>query len=299
MVRTTEGSSGTPAARSAGRWSQERRLEFIDFRLRWDGRLNRGDLTDFFGISVPQASLDIARYGELAPGNLEYDRSSRVYLAAPGFRALFSSTSPERFLSELLAIASGLRKEERSMVGHCPPVAIVPNPGRMLDLDVLVALQRAMREGEGVRVVYQSLTRSEPSTRTLSPHALAHDGFRWHTRAYCHSRGSFRDFVLARVFEVLGPASRGKGPEHDVEWNTLVRLVLVPHPDLPGAHRRAIELDYGMANGEVELTCRQAHLFYVLRHLRLDEWGASPQAQQVVLKNSSEVERYRTEFSMA
>ena len=45
-----------------GHWGQERRLEFIDFRLLWEGRLNRADLTTFFRISVPQASLDLAKY---------------------------------------------------------------------------------------------------------------------------------------------------------------------------------------------------------------------------------------------
>ena len=38
------------------RWGTERRLEFIDFRLYWEGRVNRADLTREFGISVPQAS---------------------------------------------------------------------------------------------------------------------------------------------------------------------------------------------------------------------------------------------------
>ena len=38
-------------ARQGLRWGVERRLEFIDFRLFWDGRINRGDLTEQFGIS--------------------------------------------------------------------------------------------------------------------------------------------------------------------------------------------------------------------------------------------------------
>ena len=32
-------------------WSQDKRLEFIDFRLQWTGKINRSDLVDFFGIS--------------------------------------------------------------------------------------------------------------------------------------------------------------------------------------------------------------------------------------------------------
>ena len=74
-------SKGGATTRAISKWGQDRRLEFIDVRLRWDGRINRSDLTTFFGISVPQASLDIARYVELAPDNAVYDRSARVYLA--------------------------------------------------------------------------------------------------------------------------------------------------------------------------------------------------------------------------
>ena len=34
------------------KWNQTRRLEFIDFRLAVDGRLNRADLVAFFNIST-------------------------------------------------------------------------------------------------------------------------------------------------------------------------------------------------------------------------------------------------------
>ena len=63
-----------------GNWGQDRRLEFIDFRLLWEGRLNRADITGFFGISVPQASLDLAKYQELAPDNVSYERNQNSYI---------------------------------------------------------------------------------------------------------------------------------------------------------------------------------------------------------------------------
>jgi len=131
------------------------------------------------------------------------------------------------------------------------------------------------------------MTRPQPTSRTLSPHALAHDGFRWHARAYCHTRKEFRDFVIARVLEVNGsePAATASA-EDDQEWHTIVPLVLVPHPNLSESHRRAIELDFGMKDGQIEFQCRQAFLFYALRHLRLDlEQSARPEAQQIALKN--------------
>lgn len=281
------------AGRPSGRWSQDRRLEFIDFRLRWDGKLNRGDLTDFFGISVPQASLDIAKYTELAPDNLTYDRSSRVYIAGQVFRPLYTSSDAGRYLNELLSQAAGLDESQGSFLAWAPPVATVPSPGRTFRIDVLVALLRAIREGTALRVLYQSMTRSHPTNRVLAPHALAHDGFRWHARAFCHTRKQFRDFVIARMLEANGFESAASSPDDDKEWHTMVPLVLVAHPKLSESHKRAIELDFGMKDGQVEFQCRQAFLFYALRHLRLDlESSAKPEVQQIALKNRITVEAF-------
>ena len=41
------------------RWGIEQRLEFIEFRLFWEGHVNRSDLMDQFGVSVNQASTDL------------------------------------------------------------------------------------------------------------------------------------------------------------------------------------------------------------------------------------------------
>src|SRR5438105_12256825 len=91
----------------ATRWGQQRRLEFIDFRLWWDRRLNRSDLAEHFGISVPQASLDLARYLELAPANAAYDAREKAYFAGPDFKPLYSAESSDTYLDELLALAIG------------------------------------------------------------------------------------------------------------------------------------------------------------------------------------------------
>lgn len=278
------------AAKPTPRWGQERRLELIDFRLRWDGRLNRADLIAFFGISVPQASLDIARYTELAPTNLQYDRSARVYLATEEFRPLYPSSSPSRFFNEVLATASGVLPEEASLLGWRPPIAVVPVPGREVEPGRLKMLLRAVRERRGLRVLYQSLSRAEPAWRELSPHAFAHDGFRWHVRAYCHERQDFLDFVIPRMLEAKEAELVGPDPEQDTEWHTEVELVLTPNPKLPLAHQRAIAMDYGMTDGSTRLRCRRALLFYVLQHLGLLQ-DDTPEAKQVVLRNTKEVEK--------
>ena len=286
-----QGRSGS--ARTGGRWSQERRLEFIDYRLRWDGRLNRSDLIDFFGISIPQASLDIARYSELAPANIRYDRSGRVYLAGEDFEPVYPVGSSQRFLGDVLAQAAGLSSLDSSFLGWTPPVGVAPVPSRVIPVETLLTILRAIRAGLTLRVVYQSMTSPDPKERELSPHALGHDGFRWHVRAYCHTRKEFRDFLIARMVVVALGGASDVNSSGDQPWHTVVRLVLAPNPKLSLPRRRVIELDYGMHDGQAVLECRQALLFYVLKQLGFEDQASKPaEAQQVVLLNEEEVRQF-------
>jgi predicted DNA-binding transcriptional regulator YafY len=227
---------------------------------------------------------------EVAPENLMYDRRSRIYLAGPAFRPIFASSSTPNYLNDLLALEAGYLEPESSFTGWRPPMALVPTPGRQINAQTLTTLLQAIREQKGVRVSYQSMTHPEPQTRDLSPHAIAHDGFRWHVRAYCHKRKEFLDFVIARVLEIDYSERSGPGPLEDEAWQTKVDLVLAPHPGLSLSKRRAIELDYGMEDGKATLTCRQALLFYLLKHLRLDiDQLGTPEADQIILLNEAEV----------
>lgn len=268
-------------------------MEFIDVRLRWDGRINRSDLTGFFGISVPQASLDIAKYVELAPDNAIYDRSARVYLAGEQFKPLYPSNNPQRFLNELLAQAAGVLQPEASFLGWTPPADLATNPGRAIADEVLLPILAAIREKQQVAVTYQSMSASEPGERFLSPHAIAHDGFRWHVRAYCHRRAQFLDFVIARILKATPNGQAGAASALDDAWHRKVTLVLGPNSALPPAARRVIELDYGMTKGKVSLECRQSLLFYTLKRLGLLKGQeAPPEVQQIALLNRAEIEQW-------
>lgn len=286
LVKPTAGAR----RRASGPWGPERRLEFIDFRLQWDGRLNRSDLMEHFGISVPQASADIAAYTELAPGNLLYDRSARVYVASPEFAPVFPTTSAEHYLNDLLALTSEVLPPEGSFVGWAPSVAMAVSPARSVPPAILASVVRAIRGRSAVQLLYQSMSRPEPSWRQVSPHALGHDGFRWHVRAFCHARGAFRDFVFARALEVREAGPTTVQPEDDGAWHTPVKLVLVPSAGLSASKRKVVELDYAMTNGQIIFETRQAMLYYVLQRLGLSRDGeVRPEAQQIQLKNASEV----------
>lgn len=278
-------------SKPSSRWGQERRLEFIDYRLRWDGQINRSDLTAFFGISVPQASLDLSEYTKRAPGNLEYDTSTKVYRASSSFQAAFASSALERYLEDLLRIAINPEVPYGSFLGWHPVVAIVPRPWRVLDAGIVIEVVRAIREARALNVCYQSFSGPEPSARALTPHALVSDGYRWHMRAYCHKREEFRDFLLSRILEIKGSEADRDRSRDDLEWNRMLKLVLAPHPKLESTHRAVIELDYGMQDGESVLECRQALVFYVLQQLGLleDDLEKAAKIQQITLKNRKEL----------
>jgi WYL domain len=289
VARTADANPDIGGAKSAP-WGQERRLEFIDFRLQWEGRVNRSDIVDFFGISIPQASLDFARYFKIAPHNARYDHAAKSYVATSKFSPIAVPASSERYLNEVFGLLSGTVPRELSYLGWMPPVDTAQFPVRQVRGSLLRRVLRAIRGRRALTVDYQSMSRPEPARRTLSPHAIAYDGFRWHMRAFCHQHRDFRDFVFARVLTVVGEAASDVESAADRAWHTSVQLVLAPHPELTAGQRRVIELDYGMKDGRLIVRTRRALLFYLLQHLGLNpEPRTTPQEKQVVLLNEDEI----------
>jgi hypothetical protein len=293
-----------PTTPAKPRWGQERRLEFIDFRLLWDGKVNRFDLVAFFGISVQQASIDIARYVELAPRNAAYDKREKSYVATREFEPIRTAASSSHYLNQLLAVSREMMSPEMSFIGWYPGFGAVLSPSRSVDPHTLRRMLSAIRNHQAIEIHYQSMTRPEPTTRWISPHAVAYDGHRWHVRAYCHERKEFRDFVFARMLRLGDVRPSDASVEDDTAWNTMLELILGANPDLPAQQRKQIELDYGMVNGASKIQCRKSLLFYMLQRLGLEhERGAPaeknkrrksdvPQAHQIVLLNRQELEQH-------
>lgn len=272
------------------KWSQERRLQFIDFRLQWGGRINRRDVTDFFKISVPQASADIARYAEMAPGNLEYDTSSRTYVATPAFVPRFDSSGARQYLSQLLALERQILTSDQAFLAFRPPIASVPLPTRTIESRTLALMLQAIAERAKLQIRYQSIARDEAQERFISPHAFGYDGVRWHVRAFCHLREGFKDFVFGRISAPGMPVASDANPADDNEWHTNVDLILKPDDSLTSQQRRGVEIDYGMKNGRVTVSCRQAMLFYTLRTLNFESSGLPRKSErQLVIANLAEI----------
>ncbi|MBF0185775.1 MAG: WYL domain-containing protein [Magnetococcales bacterium] len=273
------------------KWGVERRMEFIEFRLFWEGHINRRDLIDQFGVSVQQASGDFTQYQEMAPGNLVYSTRAKCYFPSDKFKLRFLNPDSDRYLANLLSMSSGILTTEESWLAAIPSYDILPQPRRAIDPERLRRVVAAIREGVALQICYQSMNSPEPEWRWITPHALAFDGYRWHTRALCHRAGTFKDFVMARIVGIRGTKEHDANPEEDREWHETIEVRVGPHPDLTVNQRKAIELDYGMEAGEMVIPVRKGFLFYFLKRLGLDiDPGVrQPKHQQIVLLNRDEV----------
>ena len=271
------------------RWGLGQRFEFIEWRAYWVGRINRKDLEDEFHISTPQASIDFRRYQEAAPGNIEYDATEKSYVATTSFRPKFLELSPQRYLLQLQALSSGAIRKSDTWFDQVPRFDVTPTIVRGPEAYTLRAIIRTIEMGGAIKIQYQSLTRV--GVRAICPHALAHDGYRWHVRALSLEHQEYRDYVLGRILSVSDPERCDADPSDDVEWQTVVKLRLVAHPNLKPDEKTTIEHDYRLKAGELPLEMRLALAFYFIKRHNLDlrEGQISPERAQLFLQNLEEL----------
>lgn len=276
------------------KWGVERRLEFIEFRLFWEGGVNRSDIIDTFDVSVPQASKDLTLYQERAPHNAVYDKSAKRYIASEHFEPSFLKPDPDGYLSRLRSVAEGLVDLSDSWITQLPETDIALTPRRGIDAGVLRTVLSAVRDGRSIEVRYQSMSkeRPDPVWRRITPHAFGYDGFRWHVRAYCHVTDKFKDFLLPRILGIRGLGEPGADPQQDALWHDRFGIVIGPHPDLTDSQKAVVAKDYGMKGGSAVLTVRYAMLFYVLKRLGLlgDAAKQPARSQHIVVVNRDETE---------
>jgi len=246
--------------------AQKERLFHIDFRLRFLGAVSRADLAHRFGVKTAAATRDLSLYKELAPDNLEYDTKAKIYNPSQKFTPLFSCSQGQ----VLAALGQGLGDD---YVGTHRPLITAESPTQLNppQLDVLATVSQAIHQKKALHVQYRSLS-SGPTSREIAPFALVDNGLRWHVRAFDRKRGRFTDFVINRITKpcLLKDKLLGshESKEADIQWNRIVEMHLVPHPQLK--HPETIEHEYGMQNGVLKVQVRAAVAGYVLRRWNID-----------------------------
>ena len=283
------------------RWGTEQRLEFIEFRLFWEGGVNRSDITNFFGVSVPQASKDLAQYRELAPANIHYDATEKRYVATSEFTPRFLKPDPDRYLNQLRTIADRIVPVRETWLERAPSVDAMPVPHRRVDASVLRGLLGVIQRSQSVEIEYQSMNVMRPDAiwRRITPHAFGHDGLRWHVRGFCHIESKFKDFILSRTFNVRNENAPGAAAAQDKIWSTYFTVVLKPNPKLSKGQQDAVAVEHGMTNKRADVPLRKALLYYFEKRMRLDfaEALSRPQEVPVVIANRKEFDAALKEAS--
>lgn len=276
------------------RWGVEQRLEFIEFRLFWEGAINRADLIDFFGISVPQASKDLSLYQERAPENMKYDTKEKRYFAAPQFILRFLNPDPYVYLSRLRSVTEETTEPQESWIAQIPSADVAITPKRDISIEVLRGILDSIRGKHSIEVRYQSMNkkRPDPIWRRITPHAFGYDGFRWHARAYCHLENKFKDFLLPRALGVRNQGKPGAIGDADWLWNNYFDIIIGPHPELTESQKKVVAKDYLLPDGKGTISVRYAMLFYTLKRLGLlgDAEKDNPRRQHIVAINKDEVQ---------
>lgn len=271
------------------RWSAQKRIEFIEARLYWEGKISRKDLTDFFGISIPQATKDIKEYSAIASENIQYDSSAKQYVATQDFNPKISAPSSERYLTRLKLLREK-KDSNKFFNGTAPPFSVMPSLKRFVDTELLRSLLLAIRNSEAVKINYQSMSFPQPKERWITPHSLGHDGSRWHVRALCHNAKTYKDFNLGRILSINETTRHVFDHSIDYQWHNEIDIKIAPHPLLEDSPKSLIERDYCMEGGQITVSIKAAFFYYYKLSMGFKDGHeeSPPNEQQIILLNLEE-----------
>jgi hypothetical protein len=262
-------------------WAGRERLLFIERVAWWRGVVNRADLREVYGISAAQASADLQSYQELNAGALAYNLKTKRYEAQARMECVLHDPRLEEAVGMFLGAGAGLW---RAAGGGAEKVALCVPPMRRASPSVERRVFVALDQGRRIAVRYGSVSGGSGKLREIAPHALGHDGLRWHARAWCFENSGYRDFVLSRMEEAEWPGEEFSAPVVDEAWECEVTLVFQANRELDEAARKAIERDYGMQNGCFKMQVREAMKEYCLAQMRIPESeGGRPRHLDLIL----------------
>jgi WYL domain len=271
----------------------KKRLKFIESRLYWEGWIRRGNIEDFFQISTPQATKDIKEYKNSAPDNISYDPVAKMYVRGKNFEPTFEEPCSEDYLTRLLHLKRRTSQNE-FFCGTITNHVTIPRIRRFVDTKILRNLTKALNDKMAIKISYQSMTKDSPTSRWITPHSLAHDGNRWHVRAFCHEKHFFSDFNLSRILQIIEFKEESIEESLDYQWNTEISLEIEPNHSLSGGKRACIELDYDMdEDGKKEFKIPAAFYHYakIIYGFDVNKDDKGGLKQQIILKNKTEVEQ--------
>lgn len=240
------------------------RLVYLDQCLTWRGQVNRKDLIERFGISSPQAAIDLREYLErVAEPKPKYDTVRKCYLADIRHRGLpfvENAGTPDEFVRT--PASDGF--------------SVLPSPGRQCPPFVMRQLWQAIEQRQKIEIDYVSMSSGLRLSQWIAPKHFASDGERLHVRAWSFHRQEWRDYLPVRVLpeSSFAAAPLTEDLPRDADWEELIEIRLRPLRGLTEEQQAAVRLEYGFTQEVLSFEVRRSLEFYVDRRWGLNRPGA-------------------------
>lgn len=273
---------------------QNHRFALLKTILKWEGRLNNARLREVFDLSGTRSSEWIKEFRNLYPTWVNWDATSRSYLATAELYQLSSEISATQ--EEAASLAQYLALVGISHVTN-PAIANPTVWSAFPDLSIpsvhtFAQIAEAIRLRRQLQIIYRSMREPAPHQRIISPHSLVRAGRRWHVRAFCSATQQFRDYALGRMEKpvILKVSSEGTVSE-DAGWNTMLKVRLIAHPGLNEQQRALVKFEYFAGTSARADSCRAALLSYYIQDVRAatDQNLHRPPEYQLAVENIEEL----------
>jgi hypothetical protein len=245
---------------------QQQRLKFIDLCAYALGRVNRKTLMTRFDIKQAWSTKDFNEYQSITGNALAYDHGLRAYKPVDWFSPLFEHKASDAI--QLLADGSQLINCLDCSPSGSSNYSIASIEPELSNINCVL---RALYLGRKTEISYLSVSSGE-SSRIIVPHSLIRTGSFQYVRAFDHKSGEFRSFKLNRIihsqFSDFKPL-KSETQAADEDWNKEVTLKIVVNRSVK--NKEAIEFDFGLVNGQLNIQIKKAMIMYFLM-----DWNIAP-----------------------
>lgn len=248
------------------------RSRFIEFCLKYKGKVSRSDLMEKFSLSEASATRAIRSYLDDSIAKTNKPSKNEP-------NAIFNKNTKVNEISDSFDSLFNLSEEE---VFHWLQLENLPNSNaplissfHKLNLpyeDEFAPIVRAIMQSKCIKINYLSLS-SGAKERVVVPHAIFSDGLRLYIRVFDRNREEFIDLASARIVcvtELHEQPQKHETRENDYLWNDFIELNLIAHPKLSNQAQEVIKFEYKMIRDRLKIMTRKSTINYFLRVWNID-----------------------------
>lgn len=242
------------------------RLAFIDFKIRYEGKISRSEITTEFGISDTIASKDVAEYKKITAikdencdiidddSNLILDRGLRTNIINRDKYKPLININASNALDMLYEGFCRNKLREHEAINYKRACKTI----NCLNPENVSRITRSIESKKKIKCTYISGSSDNHKERLLDPVGVYFDGLNWVFRAYDNNpiqeNSIYKSFHFSRVESVEETEDDCVATiENDSAWNTIIPIHLELHPTLDENAKAGLRLDFGLEKNKNDI----------------------------------------------